>query len=461
MPEPGIDKLTALIKTTLKAWQQVASQPEHSQVYSRYARDFWREATSWREQVRRAVSECLERLISTDPLGAKILHLRFIESQTVLAVAHQVGLSPDQVNRRQRQAIERLARIFQEQERQARASHRLRGELRLPPQTYSRLFGVDELLAEICEWLETPQEENIFIISGLGGIGKTALADAAARMVLDEFDEVLWLRLEAGQYDDSGSDSLLVRLHENLGIRLGLPPMDGAAYELALGEVLARRTVLMVIDNIETGDQIEGLLEAVQPWRGAARFLLTSRARPVAHGRGRLVALRELKWGDARALMLEHALEVGVPEGEAAIRAHGRRIFDLAGGNPLVLRLAVSLMLVFPARHVADDLAKGDIQRVGGVYDFIFRRAWQSLSPVGRSLLKSLALTAAPETSLAHLRQVSGLGETEVNIGIQELYERSLIEPRGNAGVRRYGLHQLTETFLLTNVLQGYLPDEG
>jgi hypothetical protein len=400
-------------------------------------------------------------MVAADPLGAKILELRFLEGETVLAVANRVSLSPDQVNRRQREAIGRLAQLFYDQELRAREDHRLRCELGLPPRTYSRLFGAENLKDEIRRWLAEPEGENTLVISGLGGIGKTALADSAARENLELFDHVCWLRMGPESNSRAGGRTPFAWLAESLEIRLGLARLEGEAQAVALGSSLARYPTLVIVDNVESGEQVDAFLDAVQGWPGASRFVFTSREQPMGRGRGRQISLGELGWADSRALMADHAQEIGVPESEAAILAFGRSIFELTGGNPLALKLVVSLMLVFPARRVVEDLAKAEIEKVGGMYDFIFAGAWRSLSPPGKTLLQSLALAAAPEASLDHLQEVSGLSAVEVNAGLQELYRRSLVEPRGSVETRRYGLHQLTETFVLSTFPRGLRPGDG
>jgi hypothetical protein len=60
----------------------------------------------------------------------------------------------------------------------------------------------------------------------------------------------------------------------------------------------------------------------------------------------------------------------------------------------------------------------------------------------------------APEGgTLEHLGEASGLNDTEMQLAIKELFNRSLLERRGTLNKRRYGVHNLTKTFLLTEIV--------
>jgi len=67
--------------------------------------------------------------------------------------------------------------------------------LRLPPPGYDQLFGVEPLRAQIAAQLTAPGPPWIVAVEGMGGIGKTALADISARrlMTTGRFAELAWI----------------------------------------------------------------------------------------------------------------------------------------------------------------------------------------------------------------------------------------------------------------------------
>ena len=52
-----------------------------------------------------------------------------------------------------------------------------------------------------------------------------------------------------------------------------------------------------------------------------------------------------------------------------------------------------------------------------------------------------------------YLRALSGLAEAQLWPALQELRNRSLLEVRGTAVEKQYGIHRLTETFLQTEII--------
>jgi tetratricopeptide (TPR) repeat protein len=106
-------------------------------------------------------------------------------------------------------------------------------------------------------------------ISGLGGVGKSQLAARYAQQHAGDYDIVAWIRAEDGGIAD------LARLATKLGLAVAeLSPSDRA--QLArewLGE--CKQRWLLVLDNIESPHQLEGLVPRV----GSGRVVVTSRDR--------------------------------------------------------------------------------------------------------------------------------------------------------------------------------------
>ena len=128
-------------------------------------------------------------------------------------------------------------------------------------------------------------------------------------------------------------------------------------------------------------------------------------------------------------------------------------IYTLTGGNPLALKLVVSLAAVLPLPQILSDLAKSRPGPIEDLYRSIYWEAWRTLSEEGQSLLQAMPLVAETGALPAQLMAFSDLDETTLWPALTELVSRSLMEVRGTMHERRYGIHRLTETFLRTEII--------
>lgn len=109
----------------------------------------------------------------------------------------------------------------------------------------------------------------------MGGIGKTALAVQAARLVREEFpDGTLYADLRG--FSSGGPRSahdLLARFLDDLGARPAALPDDTDDRATLFRSAVAGRRVLLVLDNARDAAQIVPLL----PPHGPSAVLVTSR----------------------------------------------------------------------------------------------------------------------------------------------------------------------------------------
>ena len=88
-------------------------------------------------------------------------------------------------------------------------------------------------------------------------------------------------------------------------------------------------------------------------------------------------------------------------------------------------------------------------------YTYIYWQAWQLLTPAERQLFLTLPL--APNGAFDQLVLVSGMDEDGIQGALARLIELSLVQVGGDLSEPRYGLHRLTETFLMHEVLKWQL----
>ena len=192
-------------------------------------------------------------------------------------------------------------------------------------------------------------DSGIVVLSGMGGIGKTALAvDWAHRLAPRYPDGQLYVNLRG--FDPSGrlvepSDALNVLL-ESLGVTLAA--MAGADVDTRaarLRSVLADRRMILLLANARDSEQVRPLL----PGASGCLVIVTSRNRMtglVAHEGARPVIVGRL--GDAAALELL-AKRIGAPRLSAQPEA-ARVLVRFCAGLPLALAIAAAYAAVRPRR---------------------------------------------------------------------------------------------------------------
>jgi hypothetical protein len=408
------------------------------------------------------LEEALDRLAEQDETAAKVLRYRFFEGEITRQVAARLYASPDQVNRWQRLAIENLTAILMESEmkrRQELSRIVLEG---LPAPPYSRLFGLRSLQAEITEQLLRPEEPLVIALSGIGGIGKTCLADAVTRLVAPAlaFQRIIWLRafIEPFANDDAAERSW-AQVEAALGRALFGDAAGQADLQQRLEDRLRNKPFLVVIDNLEQEDQVVCFLEHVRRLAGPSKFLLTTRARPTVSAPAYFRSLAELDFADAIDLLRHQDRASGTNALTAASDDDLRAIFEVTGGHPLALKLVAGLTAVMSLQDVIGGLEKSRPGPIADMYKRVYWQAWQTLSKEAQSLLQAMPLVAETGALPPQLGAISGLPEAVFWPAVHELFARSLLEVRGSVHERRYSIHRLTETFLRREIV-GWPEDE-
>ncbi len=161
-------------------------------------------------------------------------------------------------------------------------------------------------------------------ITGLGGVGKSQLAARYVHERTDRYDIVAWIRAQDGGIAE------LAELAAKLGQPgEGLSPSERAQFALdRLSE--SRRPWLLVLDNVESAEQLDGL----RPRSGSGRVLVTSRDRALRQF-GPVLAVDVLDEATATAYLTKRA---GRPDDADA----ARELAAALGHLPLALSHAAA-----------------------------------------------------------------------------------------------------------------------
>lgn len=464
------DELAPLVHAALRAWYAAAGSDQNLLEGLLLVQERRRSMsgssnpTALRLATNQVLLEGIEELKGGDERAAKVLKMRFADGNTLKMAAIKLHSSEFAVSRWQRAAIELLSDILYEREMDARQTRVQAIEAHLPPSTYTQLFGVGEAEAKLLERLLEPDGPAVVAIVGIGGIGKTALADAVTRKIAGQlqFDDIAWLRAEPQTMSGRGLsprltfETLVAELAEKLALEAVAGPQE---QQLArIRQVLKARPYLVVIDNLETDSETAYLLDHLHDLSGPSKFILTTRTRQSAQATVFHFDMSELSLADATSLVLHHARDIGLAGFIQSDEEPVRAIFDATGGNPLALKLVVSLLDLLPLQQILADLASSRPGPVEDLYKHIYWQAWQVLSPEARSLLQAMPLVGDTGGTPEYLQTIGNLPDDRFWPALGELRSRSLVEVRGSIQEKRYGIHRLTESFLRTEIING--PDE-
>jgi hypothetical protein len=404
--------------------------------------------------------------------AAQILRMRFLDDLTAAATANRLNLTQDVVYKRQRTALNDLATVIWQAELEARSVREMRIVGRLEIKEPPRLFGVDDKLAELTTVLTTAGSPWLVAVVGIGGIGKTALADAAVRALSASpaCVDIAWVSARQERFtlwdglqeNPQGTPALTVEaLLDAVVEQFGF--LDLARYPLAqkqdhLRARLKVQPYLVVVDNLETAVDYRALVPDLQGLANPTRFLLTSRHSMHDYPGVHNLSLDELSAADSLALLRHEAGERGLADVAAAPDGTLLQVYEVTGGNPLALKLLLGQMHTLSLSRVVDDLRQARGQRVAELYRFIYWRSWHLLDDRARRVLTAMPLVAESGGGLAHIAALSELAEGPLAAALKQLVTLCLVNVLGTVEARRYSIHRLTETFLLNEVLKWQMP---
>jgi hypothetical protein len=395
--------------------------------------------------------------------GWSALFFRYLSpvNLTVAELAAAIPLSTRQFSRHVKQGLAQLTRLIQQAEQRAQQRSRLRRFLPVPE--FSQLFGVDEVVLKVVAQLTAADGPRFISIEGLGGVGKTAVAQAIAYHFAEQtiWQDILWIsarqewitaqgQLEKIEDPVYSLEDVISRFAHQLGQEqlAGLTAQDKLT---RLEPLLSSQPHLIIIDNLETLTDTQALLPALFPLAGQTRFLLTSRHSLRDTGYVYTLPLPELASTASQAL-IESELE---RQGQAVTLSESvmTAIYQTIGGLPLALKLVTAQLGTLPLEYILNGLHNARRQSAEEMYKFIYQRTWRLLSPEAHHLLLTMLLVSPEGEAITWMKLMSNMPPENFDEALLQLRRYSLLETAGGLEEPRYRLHRLTTTFLQTEVL--------
>lgn len=415
------------------------------------------------EQHLRVLLPAMEQLATENPAVARLLHERFEQKHSVDRLSEEHHIADSSFFRTQRKAIEQLAAILNQHESVVRAQRLFELEQRLEDRTYSRLIGVDEHLKQLAAHLYPLDTPFVAAIEGMGGLGKTTLADAAARQAARDlaFTELVWvtarqqsLNLGGGIRTERAQSvnvaEIVAMIFDQVFEDADPKPiaLTTEAKQQALRNRLVKDRYLIVVDNLETLEDVENLMPVVRRLRDPSKFILTSRESlfnepGIHHSR-----LSEMTEDHALELIYQEAHEQGIQQIIQASRAELLPIYEVVGGNPLALRLVVGQIHTYTLDWVLAGLKGAKGMTALSLYSYLYRQAWDTLDEATRDVFMAMPLVLEQGGDVALISTISKIPLEETVACLGKLIRLNLVDSHGELNNRRYAIHSLTRTFL-------------
>lgn len=413
------------------------------------------------------LAEPLTALATTHPEHAAVLRSRFLQQEKVEITAQKLNISVSTLHRRRNAGAPLLAELILQMERDAHTMNQTRLTARLGSPTYTRLFGKDEQIRTLAAQLTRWDAPWIFVVAGIGGIGKTTLADALARQLLDQccFSDIGWVTARQMLFNAGGSLTAVAQpmltaqaLVETLSYQLVGAAFTGQRSSeealVALAQRLKSAPHLIVIDNLETVQDVETLLPTLRRLVNPSKILLTTRHSLGTEGDFYHTVVPELTMDEALALVRQEAAIRNIPQVLAASDADLYPIYETVGGNPLALRLVTGQLRIHPLAVVLADLVGARNRQAEALYTFIYERTWTLLDEEARAALIAMPLVSEQGGRFELLAATCDLPPIALRAALERLVTFNLVDVRGDLHDCRYTIHSLTRAFLHEQVIR-------
>jgi DNA-binding SARP family transcriptional activator/tetratricopeptide (TPR) repeat protein len=301
------------------------------------------------------------------------------------------------------------------------------------------------------EGADSPGTVVISAIDGMPGVGKTTLAVQWAHQVASRFpDGQLYINLRGfGPSADPVSPADAIRRFlDALGVPADRVPSSADAQQDLYRSLLARRRMLILLDNARDAAQVRGLL----PGGAGCVVLVTSRRQLtslVAVEGARPLFLDVLTATEARELL---ARRLG-QERVAADPSAATELIELCARLPLALAIAAARAAMHPGvpltavvTELRDAAGRLDALDAGEAVSVraIFSWSYQDLPDSARRMFRLLGIHPGPDISAAAAGSLAGAGQAQARAALNLLTQANLLTADASG---RFRFHDLVREY--------------
>lgn len=321
-----------------------------------------------------------------------------------------------------------------------------------PPAPPRDFVGRGEQLAALAAALTTG-EAAIIALQGMGGIGKTALAQQLATVLQNEFaGGIFWADLNLHQ---GRAETVLRAWGAYGGLDLTQEPNVNVMAERVRAVLSQRRhaqgALLAVLDDVRPG-WIEAARLLISCLPAQTPLLLTTRDQELATALGAAVwPVGGLTASEAHALLLARVMDGNLLRSEALVQ----RLLQELGHLPLAIRLAGAQIgtrgrlpgfgLATFVEKVAQRAAQTLMSKAEAGLEATFALSYDLLSARQRRVFAYLSVYGAPLLTIEHMAGLLDMEAEALQDDLNELTVAALLAWDADAG--RYALHPLLRQY--------------
>ncbi|MDB9312820.1 NB-ARC domain-containing protein [Spirulina sp. CS-785/01] len=333
----------------------------------------------------------------------------------------------------------------------------------------SQFFGRVTELQQLEQWIISDRC-RLILLSGMGGMGKTALSMKLGRQVQDQFEYVIRRSLRH-------SPPILPLLEELNQFLTDDPhqslPNTPEGQIARLIDFLRDHRCLILLDDLEAilwqgelagqyQSEYQGYGELIcrigrEYHQSCLLAIAREKPRDISSLEGEHLPIREMK---LRGLEFTEAQKILTTQGFPAEQPGVHQLIQLYRGHPLALKLMATTIRDIFGGEIYDFLDQSTLV-LGDIMPTIFYQHFERLSKLEKSIVYWLALEEKPLT-LSMLRkylQFSVSSSSEIVAALESLKRRALLEVIKPDGTTQFTLEPVFMKYIVNQLIEKFYED--
>ncbi|KAL2341082.1 hypothetical protein Fmac_009022 [Flemingia macrophylla] len=303
-----------------------------------------------------------------------------------------------------------------------------------PPLNSIGLVGIEEKRAAVESLIrKEPKITRLVGIWGMGGIGKTTLAEEIFNKLQSEYEASYFLANERKESEKQGIISLKEKVFSRLlkcDVEIGTPnslPAD-------IVRKICQTKVLVVLDDVDDFDHIEKILGTLDNFGPGSRILITTRDKQVLNKANEIYPLEKLSSHEALHLFISKAFNQ--VEHQRVANKLIESVVNYAQGIPLAVKVLASLLCGKDNKEWKSLLDKLNTMPCKEIYD-ILKLSFDSLEFKEQEIFLDLAcffLRRHEPVDVGKLKSLLKVDESDCSMAFElgRLKDKALITISGD-----------------------------